>query len=684
LKLKSTALIDLAAQASNLFHVGFNYITAANIPKPSWKTNRKYKQTRGEWVKLYTDELTLLGVGFGQTTKYCLLDIDRDSKYHPYNNLKAFKKVCQSLEKVGLVSYDIIRSSDSQGIHVYFHLPHAVNTFRLAALIHVTLINAGIDIRNGQIEQFPNPKDYGDKDHPTYYKPHRLPLQPNAGGMLLDENGEILTAVNLTHENMLAGFLRRAEFTAANQDIELLERKLNWAYDRYKSDIGKYQYHHKNQYSHIAQEWKENLELTLEIGWTGKHQTNTLLPSYIQYGIVFLGLTGEALAEWIYNRIIITRGYQEHCRHKHEIKKVIKGWVENTERKDYYIEYCGFPARSGQSPYKIIKHIKTQRNDHNQSLIERTKQRLAETLTALTALTKLPSKLTDRVKAIVAKSKELFGQAISRNTLYKPEYKSMWNRAEIAPDRTESTENSTPPSANTQTNTPRQKQPIDPKKTNQNSASKTLTQTKLSHTPPLYETLDDIQNLVEEESNLTTPTKHYNSRTKHDVTREPGKFELLANTLAKIIEIAALVVQVGLAAVDNQPADALEGETINSTPGATATEIGTELTVTEIEPLPIGPDPKISAVDICPESTSEISDRSLDRSSEQISQIVERADRQPDKPAAKPIMPRAYQPQTQPQHTSCPNCQLSTPAAELEQWEMCRFCAQKILWQPLI
>ncbi len=487
--LNTKTKLDNTVELSKLFHIGFNFITAANVPKPSWKTNRKYKLTRGEWVKRYADELTQLGVSFDTTTKYIMLDIDRGSKYHPYNDLKAFKKVCHALEKVGLLSHDNIYSSESQGIHIYFWLPHAVNTFRLAALVHVTLINAGIDLGDGQLEQFPNPKAYGDKDHPTYYKPHRLPLQPNAGGMLLDQDGEVLlSAANLTHEGMLAEFLRRAEITAAAQDMELLERKLDWAYDKYKTQIAKYQYHHHKEYTQTAQEWKENLELTIAIGWTGHHQTNSLLPTFIAYGVVFLGLKGAVLAQWIYDEIIATRGYNEHCRHRHEIRKVIDGWVENTERQGYYVEYCGFPARSGLSPYKVIKHIKSQRNEHNQSLIERTKHRLIETLAALT---ELPRKLTERIIAIGTKSKELFGQSISRNTLYKPEYKSIWDSSQIEETSTDLAKDPTPPLNSTQAYSQQEDRPIEPKKIDRNSESQTQAQKQLSHTPPIYEIYDE-------------------------------------------------------------------------------------------------------------------------------------------------------------------------------------------------
>jgi hypothetical protein len=83
----------------------------------------------------------------------------------------------------------------------------------------------------------------------------------------------------------------------------------------------------------------------------------------------------------------------------------------------------------------------------------------------------------------------------------------------------------------------------------------------------------------------------------------------------------------------------------------------------------------------------------IDRPSESIANIVQRVDPQLDKPEptlSSPLnptqnaTPRAYQPQ---QHTLgdiCPECSTVTPTAELEQWKMCRFCAQKILWRRLI
>ncbi len=480
--------LEIHTKLSNLFHIGFNFITADNIPKPKWRTNRKYRLTRGEFVKLYSDELTLLGVSFGTTTKYFMLDIDFGSKYHPNNDPTALPKIRQILEKVGIVRIDLIRSSESGGIHLYGCLPKNVSTIRLATLLHVTFIDAGIEIAKGQLECFPNPKPYGEKGHFTYYNPHRVPLQPNSGSLLLDEDGDILlSAENLTHESMLAGFLARAEQSAQAQDMNLLHRLMDACYTKYTSNAGiaKYQHHHQD-YTEVAREWKENLELTIQqIGWTAHGQTNTLLPNFIAYGVVFLGLKGEELENCLYDLILSAPGYHEHCRHQHEIKAVIKGWVENTERQGYYVEYCGFPARSGLNPHLIAKRIKANRNEHNEKLAKRTEQRLNA---ILAALTELPKQVGAKIAAIRTKSLELFGEAISRNTLYKPAYKSLWVRAEGAKCDLNLTENPTPLSNRIQTVTVTEIQAISNRDARQNPAAQTQSQPKLSHTPPLYET----------------------------------------------------------------------------------------------------------------------------------------------------------------------------------------------------
>ena len=472
-------------QLTKLFHIGFNFITADNIPKPNWRTNRKYPLTKGEFLKLYTDPLSLLGVSFGDTTRYVMLDIDIDSPYHPRNDPQAYARLLWVLERIELVYPVPIRSSHSGGIHIYYFFPRSVSTFRIAALIRVTLINAKFPIKNGQIEIFPNTKAYSeDKKKPSYYNAHRLPFQLGSGACLLDQWGEeLICAANLTHEGQLGMFLAQAEKSAAANDLKWIESKFEWAYELFKKYIAKYQ-HHSSNYSEVAQEWKENLELSLDIGWTDYHQTNELLPLFVCYGIVFEGLEDkQELFNWVHQKIIATRGYHEYCRHQHEIERKIRDWVNSTIDNQYYIKYCGFPPRCGITPHQLVARINPNTagiNLHNQNLVERTKQRLND---ILAALEQLPQQIGERLLVIQAKCRELFGEGISRNTLYKNDYKEIWAGSKQG----EILENTIPPVTFTQTAVATESSPILDELEPEIEIQQTQSVIELSHTPPLYE-----------------------------------------------------------------------------------------------------------------------------------------------------------------------------------------------------
>jgi hypothetical protein len=96
---------------------------------------------------------------------------------------------------------------------------------------------------------------------------------------------------------------------------------------------------------------------------------------------------------------------------------------------------------------------------------------------------------------------------------------------------------------------------------------------------------------------------------------------------------------------------------------------------------------------IFPQTTPYPANVTINRPNESIANIVQRVDPQPPKPEVKIVIPPdptpiatpwAYQPQQRTQDDPCPECELATPTAELEQWSMCRFCAQKILWRRLV
>ena len=422
--------IDLYSQLARLFHLGYRFIKAKNTDKPQWETIGKYQLKSGGFIKDYASTLFLLGVGFGASTLYSMLDIDINSPYHPANNSKAFQKLLHTLEKKGLTYPVLIQSSNSGGIHIYYFFPKKLHTFRVASFIHVTLINAGFKFKPGHLESFPNPKPYTTNGKFSNYKPHRLPLQPDSGSYVIDRWGNIvMNAESLTHIGQVSMFLRLAEASAAahSEDIAKIETALDWAYQLYTHKIAKYQ-HLDRDYSEAAREWLEDLLLTMAIGWTGKGQTNQMLQILVTYGVVFKDLeVKQELFDWVHETVLGTRGYVEHCNHHRDIEPRIWDWVNATIDNEYYVSYCGFPARRGIGIDKLVKHIKKKErkaNAHNQKTAEQTQQRLT---TILAMLGQLPRLITDRIKAIQTKWQDLYDEKVSSVTLYHKKYKSLWN-----------------------------------------------------------------------------------------------------------------------------------------------------------------------------------------------------------------------------------------------------------------
>jgi hypothetical protein len=422
--------IDLYSQLAQLFHLGYRFIKAKNTDKPQWETIGKYQLKSGGFIKDYASTLFLLGVGFGASTFYTMLDIDIGSPYHPANNSKAFQKLLHTLEKKGLTHPVLIQSSHSGGIHIYYFFPKKLHTFRVASFIHVTLINAGFKFKPGHLESFPNPKPYSTNGKFSNYKPHRLPLQPDSGSYVIDRWGNIvMNAESLTHIGQVLMFLRLAEASAAahGEDIAKIETALDWAYQLYTHKIAKYQ-HLDRDYSEAAREWLEDLLLTMAIGWTGKGQTNQMLQILVTYGVVFKDLeVKQELFDWVHETVLGTRGYVEHCNHHRDIEPRIWDWVNATIDNEYYVSYCGFPARRGIGIDKLVKHIKKKErkaNAHNQKTAEQTQQRLT---TILAMLGQLPRLIVDRIKAIQTKWQDLYDEKVSSVTLYRKKYKSLWN-----------------------------------------------------------------------------------------------------------------------------------------------------------------------------------------------------------------------------------------------------------------
>ncbi len=397
------------------FHHPWGFIYAP-VPekgeRPAWVTENGYPlQPRNLW-RQYLSATVLLGLSFGKWTDYLMLDIDFGSQYHPRNNPQRFQELLGVLEGIGLCRPVPVRSSDSEGIHLYYFFNKPLHSFSLACAVSLALKEAGLTVKSGQLELFPNPKPYG-LDKPTNFKAHRLPLQ--TGSYLLDDDLQPCS-------NDLAEFLDAAEWSATGQDEEILEQALTAARKQkmFWSSSGK---------RNAAQVWRQDLEERISEGFTDAHQTNYLLKDIGCYGIVFQKLQGQELVEYIAATAIALPGYQQYCHHQHEIKKRAAEWAQCCE--GFYTPYPSYPNRLRSYKEQFGLRQEAANNivgfSPNQQRHEQTLARITAVVTALKEQGTFPSTKSARAKAIIATSKELYGVGVSQTTLHKSNYLELWH-----------------------------------------------------------------------------------------------------------------------------------------------------------------------------------------------------------------------------------------------------------------
>lgn len=118
-----------------------------------------------------------LGTRSGKFTRFAVFDIDARSRYHNKVSWEALRKV---LIDAGLERFNLYRSSESSGWHVYIFFEEAVPAKELRGALVRLLTVKGFQVACGQLEVFPNP---GNENTQGYGL--RLPLQP--GFAWLDE-----------------------------------------------------------------------------------------------------------------------------------------------------------------------------------------------------------------------------------------------------------------------------------------------------------------------------------------------------------------------------------------------------------------------------------------------------------------------------------------------------------------
>ncbi|MEL7226399.1 MAG: hypothetical protein AAGL17_16595 [Cyanobacteria bacterium J06576_12] len=305
----STLENEISLGLIKYFNHLWGFIQGENIgfdrkKKVKWSTNKKFKLNRLNLLQRFLDEKNLLGIRFDTNKNamvdYLMTDIDIGSKYHPLNNLKRFIALLYAFEQAGLPGHVDIKSSPSGGLHVYFPLSKALPVFDAACFLKKIVENAGFQERDGQLELFPNCKGWSPKGI-VNYKAHRLPLQPKSGSYLLDDD------LNVVSDDFRA-FIRQMDWNAKHKNI--IDDEMLANVQAAKEAVYMERCSRGSTGMSIVIKWQEDLELYHRVGWTSRGETNEILCKFATYGVVFLGLTGDELTQYIVETARNTPSFQ--------------------------------------------------------------------------------------------------------------------------------------------------------------------------------------------------------------------------------------------------------------------------------------------------------------------------------------------------------------------------------------
>ena len=430
----------LRQKLKQLFPHGWDFIVK-ETPESNWKTIKKYKLTEAKFWYKYTDPEQILGIRFGTTTRHGLGDIDVGSIHDPREQEESLNKLKEELEKWGITRIFFVQSSFNGGLHFYFFLEREVNTFRLACVLNRVIEDAGLEIKRGQLETFPNTKNYG-----CIYNGHRLPLQQ--GSYLLDKD-------YIPESDRPEDFISAAEWSAAGNDTDLLESRLEEAYEWFKAKKNQERVYNPTpedkefieQVEYAQREIKEGflnkIRIEVEQGFTGEGETNELLLTIAKLGRILYGLSGQQYIDYIREKVMSCPGYVRYCRHKHEIDR-------RCAEVARYGEKQWFPYRSrlpqDRPTYQYIKNSLTCSTNLN---LERQYNAQSRIIQAVAFIEQeqggLPQKVGECKLLIRNVTKELFGVSVSDATLKKPENLPLWHpkhreEATPAPQKEQSSE----------------------------------------------------------------------------------------------------------------------------------------------------------------------------------------------------------------------------------------------------
>lgn len=398
-----------------LFPHRFDYIWAEH-PSPDaaveWRTESRHPL--GD--RLIRQRAYLYGVRFGAETNYCAFDIDAGSPYHPNQDPFAVSRIVAALEPIGLISYIACTSSYSGGLHLYFSFQQTQSSWQLAIALACLLENAGFKLQPGRLETFPNPKPYATDGNLSLFNAHRLPMQ--TGCYLLNEAFQPIWSDAHT-------FVKQWQLAQQRNDIDskTLKQILKQAKRKHFGISGK------------AEKFVNDLNAEIEFGWTGSGQTNRLLGRITLRAYIFHHilsgrepLKGEALVNEIVEVARSLPGYQEWCRHQHELEHRAEEWAKCVESSHYFHfgDQARKPKLEAQDPELIVAIDESPSWNQRQSAA--TRDRIRRAIAGLLEKDSLPARSTARFQALLK-------HGVGGASLYR--HRDLWHPSYFGIDSTQ-------------------------------------------------------------------------------------------------------------------------------------------------------------------------------------------------------------------------------------------------------
>lgn len=391
---------------ATLFPNGWDWIFAS-APTPGdpidWETVKKFPLSPVELWSLHQDPECLIGIRPSAQTRWLVLDIDKDSRYHPASDPQWLPQIRHALEDIGICRSLLCQSSHSSGLHLYLPLPETVSSFWLSNCIKLNLEAIGIKFYGGQCELYPNPKRYVPKGKGfSLFAAFRLPMQPGSGFHPLDAD---LNPLPWSLEHWLDAF----ELCADGQDMGRLHHAISDAQQNFKV--------RKSGHASSLATWQERIHEEKTQGWTGPGQTNEKLKILACEARVFMGMdSAEQIAEYVCQTAQNTPGFYEHCRHQHEIDRrshEVAIWAMR-----YYWPTGTAPIREAKYHDKQVAPADF---GYHQSKREAAQTRIKKAVLELKRVDKFPPGITARAQAISKLAH------CSQKTLYRRSNKELWH-----------------------------------------------------------------------------------------------------------------------------------------------------------------------------------------------------------------------------------------------------------------